>query len=249
MKSNTANALQREGGVLMNDDKAIGRVRETSENVKRLSWTMLFAAGAMACAAVPTATQNGLDAAALAPVAQIEAPAIPEFDDALLAPADDDIGSAKSKPRRPQVALWTADDVTLPARGLTREENCLATAIYFEARGEPVKGQKAVAEVIMTRAGSGRYPASICGVVYQNSHQHLACQFTFTCDGKADRPRDPAAWTLARRIAVAALMKAKNKRPITKWATHYHATYVNPRWASRLQRTTTIGTHIFYRES
>jgi spore germination cell wall hydrolase CwlJ-like protein len=85
--------------------------------------------------------------------------------------------------------------------------------------------------------------------VYQNSHQHLACQFTFTCDGKTDKPRDVAAWTLARRIAVAALVKAKNKRPITKWATHYHATYVNPRWASKLRRTTAIGTHIFYRES
>lgn len=179
---------------------------------------------------------------------QAARPQPPEFDKSWLQMAAADMPVFKDKPRPARLAYWSADDVAIPAGGLSKEANCLATAIYFEARGEPVKGQKAVAEVVMTRAGSGRYPGSICGVVYQNSDRFLSCQFTFTCDGKVDRPRDPVAWNLARRIAVAALVKARNKRPITRWATHYHATYVNPRWASKLRKTTAIGTHIFYRE-
>jgi spore germination cell wall hydrolase CwlJ-like protein len=228
----------------MTDLKTASPVLENGANGKRLSLTALLAAGLIASSAVP-ANHNPPLMASPAPAIAKQAPT---FDRSLLALAAFELGPKKSKPRISQIGLWSADDVAMPTRGLSREEHCLATAIYFEARGEPVKGQKAVAEVIMTRAGSGRYPGSICGVVYQNSHRHLACQFTFTCDGKADRPQNRTAWNLASRIAVAAMTKAKNKRPITKWATHYHATYVNPRWASKLHRTAKIGTHIFYRE-
>jgi spore germination cell wall hydrolase CwlJ-like protein len=214
-------------------------------HAQRLSAAVILAAGSIACSAVPYQ-----DAAAARP--QVSVPIVtisaPDFDPAWMAPVEDDLAMLASKPRVAQTEYWSADGVAVPKDGLSKEAVCLATAIYHEARGEPVKGQKAVAEVIMTRAQSGRYPASICGVVYQNSHQHLACQFTFTCDGKTDKPRDMTAWNLSKRIAVAAMTRAKSKRPITKWATHYHADYVNPRWASKLHKTTRIGTHIFYRE-
>jgi spore germination cell wall hydrolase CwlJ-like protein len=215
----------------------------------RLTAVTTLAAGVIACSAVPI--QNAVSPS-FAPT-RVQAaivPDAPDFDLESIEPTEEDIVGAVEKPHQPAHSdYWTADDVALPKGSLSREANCLATAIYFEARGEPLKGQKAVAEVIMTRADSGRYPGSICGVVYQNSHQHLACQFTFTCDGKADKPSNAASWLLAKRIAVAALTKARNKRPITKWATHYHATYVKPRWASKFRKTARIGTHIFYRES
>lgn len=218
-------------------------------HAQRLSAAVFLAAGSIACSALPI--QTAIVAETTPAFEQkMQVALTPDFDLSALETAVDDVPALAVKRRvQPKNDYWTADDVALPKGGLTREANCLATAIYFEARGEPLKGQKAVAEVVMTRAGSGRYPGSICGVVYQNSHQHLACQFTFTCDGKVDKPRDAAAWVQAKRIAVAALIKARDKRPITKWATHYHATYVKPRWASKLHKTARIGTHIFYRES
>ncbi len=180
--------------------------------------------------------------------AKFAARILPEIDPNLLKASDTNGIETKIKPRDTydrEAAL--AAPVAL-AGNPQREKHCLATALYFEARGETEMGQKAVAEVILTRAQSGRYPRSICGVVYQNSHKHLACQFTFTCDGIADRPRDAGAWKLANDIAHTTLMTKRFKRPITKWATHYHADYVRPRWASKLTRTATVGTHIFYRE-
>jgi spore germination cell wall hydrolase CwlJ-like protein len=85
-----------------------------------------------------------------------------------------------------------------------RELRCLAEAIYFEARGEPERGQLAVGRVIINRAESGRYPDSICGVVYQNAHKRNRCQFSFACDGKPETVTDPASWrtalTAARRL-------------------------------------------------
>jgi spore germination cell wall hydrolase CwlJ-like protein len=73
---------------------------------------------------------------------------------------------------------------------LSREQRCLAEAVYFEARSEPEEGQAAVAQVVLNRARSGLYPSSVCGVVYQNRHRHLACQFTFACEGKSLRITD-----------------------------------------------------------
>jgi spore germination cell wall hydrolase CwlJ-like protein len=220
-------------------------VRRIGAHAKRLSAAILVATGSIACSAIPQQTAAPvLSSAAVQP----QTPAAPEFDLDWIEPAEDDFDALPAKARPAKTDYWTADGVVLPKGGLSKEAGCLATAIYHEARGEPLKGQKAVAEVIMTRAQSGRYPGSICGVVYQNSHQHLACQFTFTCDGRTDKPRDMDAWNLSKRIAIAAMTRAKNKRPITKWATHYHATHVSPRWASKLRKTARIGTHIFYRE-
>lgn len=126
-----------------------------------------------------------------------------------------------------------------------REQNCLAQAIYYEARGETQRGQVAVAEVIMNRVRSAHYPNSVCGVVYQGSHRSTGCQFTFTCDGSlAHRPRG-RAWDRAQRVANAVLLGYT--RPLTQGATHYHTVAVNPVWNSGLVETVRVGTHVFYR--
>ena len=128
-----------------------------------------------------------------------------------------------------------------------KDETCLADAIYFEARGESEIGQEAVAQVILNRAASGHFPPSLCGVVYQNQHRRNACQFSFACDGKPEIKREAKAWTRAKAIARA---MASGEKQITtlQAATHYHAKYVNPRWAGKMQKLSTIGAHVFYRE-
>jgi len=126
-----------------------------------------------------------------------------------------------------------------------RQHNCLAQAIYYEARGETQQGQVAVAEVILNRTRSRAYPSTICGVVYQGSHLSTGCQFTFTCDGSlGHRPRG-RAWDRAQRVATAVMLGYT--RPVTNNATHYHTTAVNPVWNSGLVPTTQIGVHQFYR--
>ena len=87
----------------------------------------------------------------------------------------------------------------IPPERMAREQRCLAEAIYFEARSESNEGRAAVAQVVLNRVKSGLYPDTVCGVVYQNSNRHLACQFTFTCEGKSLRITEPGA--LARRGA------------------------------------------------
>lgn len=126
-----------------------------------------------------------------------------------------------------------------------RQQNCLAQAIYYEARGESQRGQIAVAEVIMNRVRSGAYPNSVCGVVYQGSHRSTGCQFTFTCDGSLNRQPRGRAWDRAQRVATAVM--SGYTRPITQGATHYHTHAVNPVWNSGLVETTNIESHVFYR--
>jgi len=127
-----------------------------------------------------------------------------------------------------------------------REKKCLAEAIYFEARSEPEDGQAAVAQVVLNRVASGLYPASICGVVYQNRHRYNACQFSFACEGKSLRITEPEAWQQAEQVAEA-VMDGKTYLSDVGGATHYHANYVRPRWARRLERMDVIGHHIFYK--
>ena len=129
---------------------------------------------------------------------------------------------------------------------LAREQRCLAEAVYFEARSEPEEGQAAVAQVILNRVKSGLYPTSVCGVVYQNRHRHLACQFTFACEGKSLRVTDADAWDTARRVA-RAVMDGKTYVADVGGATHYHADYVRPYWSRRLKKMDVIGRHIFYK--
>ncbi|MBP6010998.1 MAG: cell wall hydrolase [Alphaproteobacteria bacterium] len=128
-----------------------------------------------------------------------------------------------------------------------REKDCLATAIYFEARGESAKGQKAVAEVVLARTRVPGRPSTICGVVYEGSKRRTGCQFSFTCDGVADRVRSGDAWRQANRIAANVMRTGGKVNQVAGGATFYHADYVSPGWASRMVKVAEIGTHIFYR--
>ena len=124
---------------------------------------------------------------------------------------------------------------------------CLTEAIYFEARGEPVEGQIAVAEVILNRVDSHRYPDTICKVVNQGTGRLHACQFSYTCDGIPETIAEPAAWELGGKIA--RLLIDGAPRTLTAEATHYHADYVDPYWNKVYPRTAQVGTHIFYKQT
>jgi spore germination cell wall hydrolase CwlJ-like protein len=131
------------------------------------------------------------------------------------------------------------------AARVTRESECLAQAIYYEARGESYDGQMAVAEVIVNRTRSSVYPSTVCGVVYQGAERVTGCQFTFTCDGSLDQRPRGEAWMRSKALATEVMMGFA--RPVTHRATHYHTTEVAPVWSSSLVETTRIGAHIFYR--
>ena len=127
------------------------------------------------------------------------------------------------------------------------EWRCLAEALYFEARGETVKGQFAVAEVIMNRVKSGRFPGSVCSVINQGTGKKYQCQFTYTCDGYAEVIAEPRAF--ARVGKVARYMLDGLVPELTDGATHYHTTAVRPRWSKVYTRTAQIGVHLFYRHT
>jgi spore germination cell wall hydrolase CwlJ-like protein len=127
-----------------------------------------------------------------------------------------------------------------------KSEKCLTEAVYFEARGEAVRGQIAVAQVVLNRTFSGFYPSTVCGVVYQNKHRHLACQFTFACDNVADVVREPDMWDRARKIA-RAMLDGQLWLPEVAKSTHYHAYWVHPSWVNEMKKTYKFGVHTFYR--
>ncbi|WP_082128333.1 cell wall hydrolase [Hoeflea sp. IMCC20628] len=134
----------------------------------------------------------------------------------------------------------------LPAAAFSAaEQRCLAAGIYFEARGENVKGQAAVAQVILNRVRNPTYPKTVCGVVYQNETWRNRCQFSFACDGIKDRVRSPKHWDMAEEIALATTA-GKIWLPEVGSSTHYHATYVNPPWARKMRKVGQIGLHVFY---
>ena len=144
---------------------------------------------------------------------------------------------------------------------------CLAQNIYFESKSEPLAGQYAVADVVLNRVNDSRYPDTICKVVREGpikeswkTRQHAdlpddqrvyhpiknRCQFSWYCDGKADTIRDNDAWRVAQIIAYK-IVHTDKMRGITEGATHYHADYVSPKWANKIQLVGSISTHIFYR--
>ena len=127
------------------------------------------------------------------------------------------------------------------------EERCLAEAMYYEARGEGVAGQEAIAEVIFHRMHRRNYPASICGVVYQGMDDAPACQFSFACNGEMNRPKITADWRRARLLAAKILSGYTILSNVTGGATSFHAVDVEPDWSGSLERTVQIGNHIFYR--
>lgn len=126
-----------------------------------------------------------------------------------------------------------------------QELNCLATAIYFEARSEPDNGQIAVAQVVTNRVRSSYYPDSVCGVVYQNKNWRNRCQFSFACDRYPDRVRDKSSWEKAMTFA-RDVMQGKAFLNTVNDSTHYHADYVHPRWVRGMVKRDKIGRHIFY---
>jgi len=123
---------------------------------------------------------------------------------------------------------------------------CLASAVYFEARGESYRGQVAVAQVVMNRVNHKLYPNNICGVVFQNQTRRNACQFSFACDGKPEHVNDRISWAQAHDIAKKVTNGTLYLTEVAN-ATHYHATYVWPHWAPRMRKVTKIGLHVFYR--
>jgi spore germination cell wall hydrolase CwlJ-like protein len=145
-----------------------------------------------------------------------------------------------------QRPMTPAERLGLDEKGRAKAEKCLTEAIYFEARGEVVRGQMAVAQVILNRAFSGKYPNTVCGVVYQNSHRHLACQFTFSCDGIRDVVREPDMWERAKVIA-SEMLDGKLWLPEVGKATHYHAYWVRPGWVREMTKMHKLGVHTFYR--
>lgn len=145
----------------------------------------------------------------------------------------------------PNDHAWAA--TPLPAGVFSeKEQDCLTRGIYFEARGEVLKGQAAVAQVILNRVRNPAYPDTVCGVVYQNENWKNRCQFSFACDNLLDRILNRDSWKVAADIAMA-VTAGKIWLPEVGSATHYHATYVHPAWARTMKRVVRIGDHIFYR--
>ena len=126
---------------------------------------------------------------------------------------------------------------------------CLSEALYFEARGETVKGQFAVAEVIMNRVKSSRFPATLCGVITQGTGRKYQCQFTYKCDGYKDVIAELQAYERVSKVARAIIDGAEGSGTLTSGATHYHTTAVSPAWARTYKKTAQIGVHLFYRHN
>jgi spore germination cell wall hydrolase CwlJ-like protein len=152
--------------------------------------------------------------------------------------------SAKGKDA---AGLYSLDRLaSLPKANGGKEWSCLTEALYFEARGETLKGIFGVAEVILNRVDDPRYPSSVCGVINQGTGERYRCQFTYTCDGRPEVMSEARARELVGKVARVMLDGAP--RVLTDGATHYHTKSVKPRWARVFPRTATIGYHHFYRQ-
>jgi N-acetylmuramoyl-L-alanine amidase len=179
------------------------------------------------------APHQGLHSLPGAP-ATAELPAAP-VEAAPAAPAPSEI------PAKAQVRRSLAELVSLHSSRNTAdaEHECLANAVYFESKGEPLAGQLSVAEVILNRARSGRFASSICGVVKQRG------QFSFVRGGRLPPvPRASAAWKKA--VAIASIARQDLADSPASRALFFHATRVRPAWRG-LKRIATVGNHIFYR--
>ena len=152
-----------------------------------------------------------------------------------------EVNSDNQRAKTPAERLGLFDE-----KSRAKSEKCLAEAVYFEARGEAVRGQIAVAQVVLNRAFSGKYPDTVCGVVYQNKHRHMACQFSFACDNHPEVIREPDMWDRAQKIAKASL-DGRLWLPEVGKSTHYHAYWVRPSWVNEMKRLYKTGVHTFYR--
>ena len=131
--------------------------------------------------------------------------------------------------------------------------SCMALAVYFEARNQPLAGQLAVAHVIANRVASKHYPNTVCEVIrqgptYESGHPRKhRCQFSWFCDGKSDNPKQVIAYNNMLEFARMILSGEVSFLDITDGALFYHADYVRPSWARTKKRTIEIEDHIFYR--
>jgi len=155
--------------------------------------------------------------------------------------AKGEVNADNQRAKTPAERLGLVDE-----KSRAKSEKCLTEVVYFEARGEAVRGQIAVAQVVLNRAFSGKYPDTVCGVVYQNKHRHLACQFTFACDNNADVVKEPDMWDRAKKIAKA-MLDGQLWLPEVAKSTHYHAYWVRPSWVSEMKKMYKFGVHTFYR--
>jgi len=154
-----------------------------------------------------------------------------------------------AQPPRPRAATLRYDASwldSLPQATGGESWKCLSEALYFEARGEGVKGQFAVAEVILNRVASPLYPDTVCGVVHQGTGALHQCQFSYMCDGRKEVISERSLYTRLGKIA--RLMLDGAPRSLTGGATHYHTMGVHPRWARQFPQTASIGEHRFYRQ-
>lgn len=156
-------------------------------------------------------------------VAALSFTAVPAFANGLVEQQTFQIRSNEGQPVRVSVS--------------TRDLECLTEALYHEARGEGVQGQRAVAEVILNRVDNPRFPKSVCGVINQSGQ--------FSYKGRVGRVSERGAYNRAKNIAVSALSGAP--RNLTGGATYFHTRAVRPSWSRKFTRTTQIGSHIFYR--
>jgi hypothetical protein len=187
----------------------------------------------------PMIVMPGVDPDMKVPAALPEDPSMPSVGGESIA-GKGEVTGENQRPRTP------AERLGLDAKSRAKSEKCLTEAIYFEARGEAVRGQMAVAQVVVNRAFSGYYPNTVCGVVYQNSHRHLSCQFTFACDGIRDVVKEPDMWERAKKIAQATL-DGRLWLPEVGKSTHYHAYWVRPSWVNEMKKMYKYGVHTFYR--
>lgn len=156
--------------------------------------------------------------------------------------------SSTLKARKPQAKIeYSKAWLDLRPKATGGEQfACLAEALYFEARGETVKGQFAVAEVILNRVKSAQFPNTLCGVINQGTGRKYQCQFTYTCDGYKEVINEKRAYQRVAKVARAAMDGLKSE--LTEGATYYHTTAVRPRWSRVFTNTTRIGVHVFYRD-
>jgi len=159
---------------------------------------------------------------------------------------DADITTAQKRDHSLVNSLMPLDpSLRMIAKAEMSEHLCLSEAIYYEARSETRSGQIGVAEVVKNRVKSKHYPNTICDVVYQGSERRTGCQFSFTCDGSMEKAPKGKAWERSKDIAALSLTGLAPE--LTRKATHYHTTDVNPVWASTLRYNGQIGSHKFYR--
>ena len=148
----------------------------------------------------------------------------------------------------PDSVIVTRSPLALAQLESAAQAECLAEAMYYEARGEGIEGEKAVAEVVLQRTRDRDYPTTVCGVTYDGVQpDRRDCQFSFACDGTLRRPKDRYAWQRVQLLAEKILTGVVRLSGQTGHAVAYHSVNVAPLWAQAMLKTAQIGNHVFYK--